>query len=186
MSDNKNEHVVIAMFDNESFANYGIDLLKKWDQANDAIKLGAIGTITKEGDKFKTHAPHKFGKGAKVGVVLGSVAAVLTGGTSVLVGAMGGAALGSITGGLFKQSLHLTKEEIEALGRELDEGKVAVVVTCDEHEVEATSHQLTQFGGVLRTYQVPQAALTEAAEVLAASGAEETSTPTASATSASQ
>jgi hypothetical protein len=109
--------------------------------------------------------PHKTGKGAKVGTVLGLIAAVLTGGTSWIVGAAGGAALGGVAGSFFKKSLHLTQEEIQALGQELARGKVAVVVTCDEHEVEATGKQLTQYGGVLTTYTVPEAALTEAAAV---------------------
>jgi hypothetical protein len=168
MSNNKNDHVVIALFDSEDFANYGIDLLKKWDYATPDIKLGVIGTITKKGDKVKTHVAHKTGKGAKVGAVLGIIAAVLTGGASWIVAAAGGGALGGIAGSFFKKSLHLTKEEIEALGKELDRGKVAVVVTCDEHEVEATGKQLAQYGGVLHTYAVPEEALSEVADALAA------------------
>jgi hypothetical protein len=163
MSNNKNDHVVIALFENEDFANYGIDLLKKWDWEEKTVTLGAIGVIQKKGDKVKTHVPHKTGKGAKVGTVLGIIAAVLTGGTSWIVGAAGGAALGGITGSFFKKSLHLTKEEIQALGQELDRGKVAVVVTCDADEVEATSQKLTQYGGDVKGYAVPEAALTEVA-----------------------
>jgi outer membrane lipoprotein SlyB len=172
MTNNKNDHVVIALFDNENFANYGIDLLKKWDNANDEVKLGAIGVITKKGDKVKTHVPRKGGGGAKVGAVVGLIAAVLTGGTSWIVGAMGGSALGGITGAFFKKSLHLTKQEIEELGAHLDAGKVAVVVTCDEHEIEETSKHLYQYGGVVNNYTVPDEALTEAADALAATETE--------------
>jgi hypothetical protein len=163
MSDNKNDHVVIAIFENEDFANYGIDLLKKWDWEEATVKLGAIGVIQKKGDKIKTHVPHKTGKGAKVGTVLGIITAVLTGGTSWIVGAAGGAALGGAAGAFFKKSLHLSKEEVQALGQELERGRVAVVVTCDEHEVDATSAKLTQYGGDVKGYAVPEAALTEAA-----------------------
>jgi hypothetical protein len=177
MSDNKNDHVVIALFDSEDFANYGIDLLKKWDYATPDIKLGAIGTITKKGDKVKTHVAHKTGQGAKVGALLGIIAAVLTGGASWIMAAAGGGALGGIAGSFFKKSLHLTKEEIETLGKELDRGKVAVVVTCDEHEVEATGKQLTQYGGDLTTYTVPEVALTEAADALAATEGTSAETP---------
>src|SRR3954471_13408363 len=142
MTENKNDHVVIALFVSEDFANYGIDLLKKWDNATDEIKLGAIGIISMKGGKVKTHVPPKVGSGAKVGAVVGIIAAVLTGGTSWIVGAMGGSALGGISGAFFKKSLHLTKQEIETLGKQLEEGKVAVVVTCDEHEVEETGKHL--------------------------------------------
>src|SRR5262245_60143425 len=145
MTANKNDHVVIALFDSEDFANYGIDLLKKWDYATEEIKLGAIGIISKKGDKIKTHVPHKTGGGAKIGALLGVIAAVLTGGASWIVAGLGGSALGAVTGSFFKKSLHLTKEEIEALGKQLDDGKVAVVVTCDEHEIEETSKHLYQF-----------------------------------------
>src|SRR5262245_8285302 len=134
MTNNKNDHVVIALFDSEDFANYGIDLLKKWDNATDDIKLGAIGTITKKGDKVKTHVSHRTGGGAKVGAVLGIIAAVLTGGASWVVAVAGGSALGAVAGTFFKKSLHLTKEDIDALGKQLDEGKVAVVITCDDFE----------------------------------------------------
>jgi hypothetical protein len=172
MSNNKNDHVVIALFDDENFANYGIDLLKKWDYANNEVKLGAIGFITKKGDKVKTHVPRKGGGGAKVGAVVGVIAAVLTGGTSWIVGAMGGSALGGITGAFFKKSLHLTKQDIEELGAQLEAGKVAVVVTCDEHEIEATSKQLAQYGGVLTSYAVPEDALAEVADTVSATQAE--------------
>ena len=49
----KNDHVVIAFFASEAAANTAIDGLKAWDKANDHMKLGAIGTISKEGDKVK-------------------------------------------------------------------------------------------------------------------------------------
>ena len=64
MSDNKNENVVVAIFPNQVAADQAIDGLKSWDQASADIKLGAIGTIVKEGDKVKTHVGHKTGRGA--------------------------------------------------------------------------------------------------------------------------
>ncbi len=172
MSDNKNEHVVIALFDNQQFADYGIDNLKQWDRANDDIKLGVIGTITKKGDKVKTHVAHRTGGGAKVGAVLGIIAGVLSGGVTLVAGAVGGAVLGGIGGSVFKKSLHLTKEEIQALGQELDKGRVAVVVTCDENEVEALSQELARWGGDVKGYAVPAEALSEAAAAVAAAPAE--------------
>jgi len=172
MAENKNDHVVIALFDSEDFANYGIDLLKKWDNATDEIKLGSIGTITKKGDKVKTHVSHQTGRGATIGAVLGIIAAVLTGGASWIVAGLGVGVLGGITGSFFKKSLHLTKEEIEKMGKELDEGKVAVVVTCDAFEVEETSKHLEMYGGVLNTYAVPSEALTEVSDAISTSTAQ--------------
>ena len=87
MSDDKdkNENVVIAIFDDEESANESIDGLKQWDRVNDEIKLGAIGTITKDGDKVKTHVGRKVGKGAAVGATVGVIAAALTGGAAFVL-----------------------------------------------------------------------------------------------------
>jgi hypothetical protein len=167
MSDNKNENVVVAIFGSQSEADAAIDGLKDWDQASDDIKLGAIGTIVKDGDKVKTHVGHKTGRGAVVGAVVGVIAGVLSGGLTLLGGLLGGGALGGAGGAFMKQSLHLTKQEIDALGNELDAGKVAVVVTCDEAEIEPTKTQLETYGGTTRTYGVPQAALAEATQAMA-------------------
>ena len=137
MSDNQNEHVVVAIFPNPHAADRAIEGLKTWDRADADIKLGAIGTLVKEGDKVKTHVGHKTGRGAIVGAVVGVIAGVLSGGLTLLGGLLGGGALGGAGGALMKQSLKLTKQEIDALGTELEAGKVAVVVTCDEAEGRA-------------------------------------------------
>ncbi len=167
MSDNTNEIVVIAVFGSQGEADEAIDGLKSWDQADPDVKLGAIGTIVRHGDKLKTHVGHKFGRGAGVGAIVGMIAGVLSGGATVLGGLIAGSLLGVGVGGLMKDSLHLTKQEIEALGDELDAGKVAVVVTCDEAEIEPIVQQLETFGGTTRTYGVPQAALAEATQAMA-------------------
>lgn len=172
--ENKNDQVVIAIFDSQDFANYGINLFKKWDDADGGVSLGSIGTISKdEKGKIKTHQPHKTGGGAKLGALLGVIAAILTGGTSWLVGAIGGTALGAVGGTFFKKSLHLDKEQVAKLGEHLDQGKVAVIVTCDEHEVAAVSEELTKVGGDIFTYSVPAEAIDEAAAELAATGADQ-------------
>ena len=63
--------------------------MKGWDKANADIKVGAIGVLVKDKDgKIKTH---KLGKrdtvtGAGVGVVLGIIAAILSGGIALLLG----------------------------------------------------------------------------------------------------
>ena len=167
MSDNQNEHVVVAIFPNQHAADRAIEGLKTWDRADADIKLGAIGTLVKEGDKVKTHVGHKTGRGAIVGAVVGVIAGVLSGGLTLLGGLLGGGALGGAGGALMKQSLKLTKQEIDALGTELDAGKVAVVVTCDEAEVEPVKQQLETYGATTRTYGVPQAALAEATQAMA-------------------
>lgn len=177
MVENKNEHVVIAIFDNEGAATQAIDAMKRWDAASDDMKLGAVGTITKEGDQVKTHVGHKTGKGAVVGVVLGIIAAVLSGGIGLLGGIVGGGVLGGVVGRFLKQSVNLTQEEIEQIGNELDAGRVAVVVACDEYEIEWVTTELTEGGGTVRTYAVPADALDEAAEALKTASPDEPENP---------
>jgi uncharacterized membrane protein len=167
---NKNENVVIAFFSDASAADNAVASLKNWDRANDEIKLGAVGTITKEGDKVKTHVGRRAGKGMTIGAVVGAIAAVLTGG-AVIGAALGYGALGGVLGAFFKKSTHLSQEEIDQIGAELDTGKVAVVVTCDAHEIHQTSQQLLDLGGTVRTYTVPAEAVEEAAPALEEAGA---------------
>ena len=167
MADNQNEHVVVAIFPNQTAADHAIADLKAWDFDEFAVKLGAMGTIVKHGDQIKTHVGHKTGRGAGVGAVVGLIAGVLSGGLTLLGGLLAGTAVGGGAGAFMKQSLHLTKAEIDALGTELDAGKVAVVVTCDAAEIEPTKAQLEAYGGTTRTYAVPQAALAEATQAMA-------------------
>src|SRR3954454_330878 len=164
MSKNKNDQVVIAFFASEEAAKQVVDYLKGWDKANDDIKLGAIGTITKEGDNIRTDVGRKTGKGAKVGAVLFVASAVLTGGATLVASAAGGAAVGGVAGSFFKKSTNLTKAEIQELGTKLDGGQVAVVVTCDEDEVAATRAELVNAGGQVQSYEVPAEALDEVAQ----------------------
>ena len=155
-----NENVVLGFFENQDAADSAIDGLKQWDKVNDHIKFGAIGTITKDGDKVKTHVGRKAGKGMLIGATLGVIGAVLTGGVSILATTAVGGALGAF----FKKSMSLTKEEIAQIGAELDAGKVAVAVPCDEYEIEsATDYLKASRATSVRAYTVPTEALEEAA-----------------------
>lgn len=166
----KNENVVIAVFDDQAAAEQGMNAVRKWDKADTEVKLGAIGTVYKKNGKVKTRVGRKAGKGAGVGAVVGIIAGVLSGGATLIGGAAAGGVLGAITGSFFKRSLHLTKEEILELGEKLDAGQVAVVVTCDENEVEGTSAVLKEAGGAIAAYDVPEEAIDEAAGAMAESG----------------
>jgi hypothetical protein len=161
-ADNKNENVVIAFFADEAAAQSAMDGLKAWDRINDAMRLGEMGTISKTGDKIKTHVRRKTGKGAAIGAAVGVIGAVLTGGASVVATTVLGGALGAF----FKRSLNLTKDEIAQIGAELDTGKVAVVVTCDDFEIPMVTEFMTAAHGTVRTYAVPEAALAETAAAM--------------------
>ena len=160
----KNDHVVIAFFASEAAANTAIDGLKAWDKANDHMKLGAIGTISKEGDKVKTSVKRKTGKGVAIGAAVGVIGAVLTGGASLIAGAVGAGALGGVLGAFFKKSMGLTKEEIAKIGQELDAGRVAVVVPCDDFEVPMLTEYMSGPDVTVHAFAVSSEALTEVAQ----------------------
>lgn len=163
----KNDHVVIGVFEDTDAAREGIEKLKQWDKAAKDIKLGAIGLLYKDGDQIKTEVGRRAGQGAKVGAVMGVIAGVLSGGLAAIPAAAGGALAGGALGAFFKQSLHLTENECNAIGMDLELGKAAVVVTVDDYEVTPTSTTMHQLGADVRTYAIPEHAVHEAAQALA-------------------
>ncbi len=177
MSDNKNDNVIVAVFDTEYAAEQAVEALKSLDRIREEIELGAIGMIGMEDGKVKVHSGRSAGKGAKAGAIVGLIAGVLSGGMTIFAGLLGGSILGGVMGSFFKKSLHLTKEEINQIGAELVGGRVAVVVTLDEHEIAETSAELERSGGKVRTYAVPSEALNEAAEAVQQSAAQAEETP---------
>jgi len=160
---NENDNVVIAFFADLAAAESAIEGIKNWDRINDHFELGTIGTIRKEGDKIKTDVGRRTGKGAKVGAVVGVIAAALTGGASLIITAVGAGAVGGALGHFFKKSTQLTKEEIAGIGQELDGGRVAVVVTCDDFEIPMVTEFMEGSKGTVRTYKVTDEALIQAA-----------------------
>ena len=105
--------------------------LKEWDKASDDIKLGAIGILVKdEKGKIKTQklGSRAGGKGARTGIILGVIAAILSGGVTLLGGVVVGAVGGGIFGSLFHRGLGLSKDQLNGIGKELDSGEAAVGV----------------------------------------------------------
>jgi len=166
MAENKNNNVVVAFFKDEASAQSAIESLKAWDEADDDIKLGAIGTIYKEGDEVKTHVPHRIGRGATVGAAVGLIAGALTGGIGLLGGVLAGGALGGVTGAFLKQAVNLDKTEIERIGQQLDAGMTAVVVACDDYEVEGTREELKSSGGDVWEYAVAKESMKAAEDYM--------------------
>lgn len=160
---NENDSVVIAFFADRAAADSAIEGLKTWDRVNYDFDLGAIGIMYKEGDKIKTKVGRKTGKGAAIGAVVGVIGAVLTGGASLIVSAAGAGVLGGALGSFFKQSAHLTQEEIAQIGQDLDGGRVAVVVQCDDYEIPLVTEYMEGSQGTVRAYRVSAEALAEAA-----------------------
>jgi uncharacterized membrane protein len=153
----KNKHVIIAYFRGADKADMATSQLKDWDAANDAIKLGGIGILTWEDGKVKTRkvSQRQGHKGAKWGLALGAVTGILSGGVTLVGGALAGAAGGAILGTFFHKSLGMTDEDEARLEKRLQSGGAAVVVMADEDEVGPTKAELAGLGGEVEDYEVP-------------------------------
>ena len=88
-----NEQLVIAFFENEVAAEETVDAIKQWDKDSKDVKLGAIGILVQ--DEHGEAKVHKVGKRKTgTGLAIGAVAGVLSGGLSIVGGAIGGAVIG--------------------------------------------------------------------------------------------
>ena len=150
MADDLNEQIILGFFADSDEADTAADALKKWDKANEEIKLGAMGRLVlDENGKLdaKRYGAARTGRGALVGGAIGLLAAGLTGGLSLLAGVVGGGAIGGVTGKLTAGSFGLRDEAVDTIKAQLGQGAAALVVLCDSFEVEPTMAQLTSLGG---------------------------------------
>ena len=157
------KQLVLAFFANEAAADEAVKEIKQWDKASKEVKLGAIGVLVKDDKgKIKTHKLGKRKTGA--GAVLGALAAVLTGGASLL----GGAVVGGILGAFFHKGLGMSKDDLARIGGELDGGKAAVGILAQADEAAGVTAKLAELGGAPETHEVTDEAV-EQAEVAAES-----------------
>ncbi len=152
-----NEQVVVAFFASADAADAGAKALMGWDKANDDIKLGTLGRLT-QSDKGKLESKRygnsRAGRGALIGGALGLLAAGVTGGLSLLGGAVAGGAVGGVGGKATKGSFGLTDASIEKIKGRLDAGHAALVVLCDDYEVKPTMAELESAGGEAEAFGV--------------------------------
>jgi uncharacterized membrane protein len=174
VADNKNDQLIVAYFDSKDQAEQAADSLKGWDKASEDIKLGALAVVSKN-DKGKVETtklgPRNTGKGAKIGVITGIAAGVLTGGLSLVGGALLGGILGGGAGALSKQGIGLSKEDMDHMTSELDAGHAALLVMADEAEVADTTAELTRLGGRAQASEVAPEAVAQAEQVLSSTPA---------------
>jgi uncharacterized membrane protein len=158
---NKNSHVVLAYFPGADKADAAANQLKAWDQANDAIKLGGIGILTWQEGKMHTRkvGGRQTGSGAKWGTAIGATAGILSGGVTLIGGALVGAASGAVTGALFHKRLGLTDADKARMEEHLRKGGAVLVAMADDNEVEATTKELVGLGGKVEDYKVPEEAM---------------------------
>jgi uncharacterized membrane protein len=89
-----------------------------------------------------------------IGVALGLIAAIPSGGLSLAGGVLGGAAGGGVTGEFFHKGLKMTDEDTARIGREMDAGHAAIGVLTWDFETESVSKKLAGLGGSPETHEV--------------------------------
>jgi uncharacterized membrane protein len=149
-TENKNKDLVVAMYEDRTRAKEAQKSIQVWDKAEESIKLGSTAVIYK-GPDSQLHWERGGVKDWKASaLVAGVIGVILSGGVLLLAG------LGAAVGGIDTKRLGIPKEDIEAIGTSLDQGKAALAVLCDDYEVEPLSAELTRLGGTITTVQVPQ------------------------------
>ena len=121
------------------------------------MKADGVGVLVKdENGKVKEHKLGKRAgkKGMGVGVALGVVAAIPTGGLSLVAGVAGG----GIIGEFFHKGLKMTDVDVARTGRGLDAGHAAVGVLTWDFETKAVTEKLKELGGTPQTHEVVEVA----------------------------
>ncbi|MFN8377236.1 MAG: hypothetical protein U0452_01055 [Anaerolineae bacterium] len=181
--------LVLAAFANLSDAQTALERVKNWDEADDGVKAGAIGIIAKDenGQINETLLGGRAGsKGAKIGVVLGLIAAIPTGGLSLLGGLIGGGVGGGVLGHFVHRNYSLTEADLARINSGLDAGQAFIGVLVPAEQAGAFEMQLTRFGGDTELHPVSEEGDQKAAEAVAAADAPPAESPAAPVTPPSE
>lgn len=153
------QRLVLGFFATEDGADEAAKALREWEKATEYMKVDAIGVLAKdENGKIKEH---KLGrragkKGMGVGVALGVIAAIPTGGVSLVGGVLGGGAGGGVIGEFFHKGLEMTDEDVARVAGELHAGHAAVGVLTWDFETKAVTDKLRGLGGTAEAHEVAE------------------------------
>jgi uncharacterized membrane protein len=151
------KQLVIAFFENEDAADKAAEEIREWDKGRGDLEIDSIGILVKD-DKGKIKK-HKLGKRKTgTGVVLGAIAAILSGGLALI----GGVVIGGLLGSLFHKGLGFSKDDLARIDSELDEGKAAVCIVTLYSEAATFSNKLAALGGEPEVHVVTEEALEHA------------------------
>lgn len=157
----KNQQLVLGFFESEAAADKAAAELKDFDRVVDGVKFDNIGVLVKD-DKGKVKAKMDGPRRTGVGILLGALAAVLTGGLSLIAGVVLGGALGHFV----HRSLGMSKDDLARISKELDGGRAAVGVLVNENEAKAVTAWMETVGGKPEAHAVSEEATNDAAAVL--------------------
>lgn len=158
----KDTELIIAYFPTPDEAHAAGKEMQEWDKDLKHFELGAISILTID-DKGKLKED-KVGaragrKGAKWGVIAGAALGILSGGLTLVGGAIVGLAAGAIGGSLFHKKIGMTDEDQTKLENHLKDGGAALAIMMDPEEMEAVVYQLKQLDADVATYNIPQEVL---------------------------
>jgi len=155
------KQLVLAFFENEEAADAAAAEIKEWDKGRGDVEIEAIGILVKDNKgKVKTHKLGKRKTGT--GVVLGALAGILSGGLTVVVGAL----FGGVIGTFFHKGLKMSKDDLERIGGELDSGRAAVGILAKDEEAASVADKLEELGGEPETHEVSEEALDQVDEAV--------------------
>jgi uncharacterized membrane protein len=166
MASSATEHAVIAIFDSSAQAEQAANDLLDWEKTNPDVNLGSIGVLTKDAKgelKTRSYGKRRTGKGAKIGMGVGVLAAVLSGGLTLVPTAIGGAVIGAAAGSVSRRGLGLSDAEKQQINSDLDRGCAAILVVCDDSEIKAIADYLALEGGRSLSHPIDSASLGTAA-----------------------
>jgi uncharacterized membrane protein len=151
------QELVLAFFDSEDAADAAAAALRKWEKATEYMQVDAIGVLVRDEDGQVKE--HKLGrragkKGMGIGVALGLIGAIPSGGLSLAGGVLGGGAGGGVIGHFFHKGLKMSDEDAARISGDLDAGRAAVGVLAWDFETEAVSDRLKELGGTPQTHEV--------------------------------
>jgi uncharacterized membrane protein/predicted flap endonuclease-1-like 5' DNA nuclease len=156
---NDNDNLVVAYYINAAAAHAAADDLKRWDDKNKEVKLGAMAVMTIN-DRGELHADEigqrNTGSGALWGTAIGVAAGILTAGIGLIPGLILGAGAGAGIGALSHKDVGMSDEQHEEMVAYLKDGGAALAVMADDFEIEDTLAQMVAAGGRTESYRVPQ------------------------------
>ncbi len=158
----KDTELVIAYFPSIDEANAAGNAMKEWDKELKHFELGAISILTMDDNgKLKEDkvGARAGGKGAKWGAIAGAALGILSGGVTLIGGALIGLAAGGAGGSFVHKKIGMTDEDQAKLEQHLKDGGAALGIMMDPDEMEAVVYQLNKLDAEVATYNIPQQVL---------------------------
>jgi hypothetical protein len=147
--------LVLAVYDTEAQADAAAHVLRN---THSQVKLGGVGVLAQdEKGNIKQHkiGPREGWKGLGIGVVLGVVAAIPTGGLSLIPAVAAGAAGGGIIGSLFSRGFdEVSKADADRIAAEVKAGHAVVGALTTPQDADEVMAVLAQQGGQTESHGI--------------------------------